>query len=212
MSEEVCNERIDWRAVAGVRRARGQRGVARFRQARPSARGCEFVEERETKLLALRAALDDSIARGGEVTDAELDAALGARSAELRRKGVGEGGERGFSRPFPPTFSPFSPMPGNPQEASPSAKPSWPNCAPNVMRWLRCKRRSGRPRPELRPSPVMTRLVPVIHVDPRSAAGRFVASARLALQATYRLRVVHYDVDGRDKNGGPHSMGGGRGV
>ena len=52
--------------------------------------GLRLVEEREAKLLALRAALDDSIARGGEVTDAELDAALGARSAELRRKGVGE--------------------------------------------------------------------------------------------------------------------------
>jgi len=52
--------------------------------------GLRLVEEREAKLLALRAALDDSIARGGEVTDTELDAALGARSAELRRKGVGE--------------------------------------------------------------------------------------------------------------------------
>jgi antitoxin ParD1/3/4 len=50
--------------------------------------GLRLVEEREAKLLALRAALDDSIARGGEVTDAELDAALG--SAELTRKGVGE--------------------------------------------------------------------------------------------------------------------------
>jgi antitoxin ParD1/3/4 len=50
--------------------------------------GLRLVEEREAKLLALRAALDDSIARGGEVTDAELDAALG--SAELPRKGVGE--------------------------------------------------------------------------------------------------------------------------
>jgi antitoxin ParD1/3/4 len=52
--------------------------------------GLRLVEEREARLLALRAALDDSIARGGEVTDAELDAALGARSAELQRKGVGE--------------------------------------------------------------------------------------------------------------------------
>ena len=52
--------------------------------------GLRLVEEREAKLLALRAALDDSIARGGEVTDAELDAALGTRSAELTRKGVGE--------------------------------------------------------------------------------------------------------------------------
>ena len=52
--------------------------------------GLRLVEEREAKLLALRAALDDSIARGGEVTEAELDAALGTRSAELTRKGVGE--------------------------------------------------------------------------------------------------------------------------
>jgi antitoxin ParD1/3/4 len=52
--------------------------------------GLRLVEEREAKLLALRAAIDDSIARGGEVTDAELDAALGTRSAELTRKGVGE--------------------------------------------------------------------------------------------------------------------------
>jgi antitoxin ParD1/3/4 len=52
--------------------------------------GLRLVEEREAKLLALRAALDDSIAQGGEVTDAELDAALGTRSAELTRKGVGE--------------------------------------------------------------------------------------------------------------------------
>ena len=52
--------------------------------------GLRLVEEREARLLALRAALDDSIARGGEVTDAELDAALGTRSAELTRKGVGE--------------------------------------------------------------------------------------------------------------------------
>ena len=52
--------------------------------------GLRLVEEREAKLLALRAALDDTIARGGEVTDAELDAALGTRSAELTRKGVGE--------------------------------------------------------------------------------------------------------------------------
>jgi antitoxin ParD1/3/4 len=52
--------------------------------------GLRLVEEREAKLLALRAALDDSIVRGSEVTDADLDAALGTRSAELRRQGVGE--------------------------------------------------------------------------------------------------------------------------
>ena len=89
MSEEVCNERIDWRTLAGICRARGQRGSLRFgKRGRP--RGLRLVEEREARLLALRAALDDSIARGGEVTDAELDAALGTRSAELTRKGVGE--------------------------------------------------------------------------------------------------------------------------
>jgi antitoxin ParD1/3/4 len=49
-----------------------------------------LVEEREAKLLALRAALDESIVQGGEVTDAELDAARETRGAELRRQGVGE--------------------------------------------------------------------------------------------------------------------------
>jgi antitoxin ParD1/3/4 len=51
--------------------------------------GLRLVEERETKLLALRAMLDASTARGGEVTDEELDAALAAKSAELRSKGFG---------------------------------------------------------------------------------------------------------------------------
>jgi antitoxin ParD1/3/4 len=49
--------------------------------------GLRLVEEREAKLLALRATLDASIALEGEVTDAELDAALSAKSAELRAKG-----------------------------------------------------------------------------------------------------------------------------
>jgi hypothetical protein len=40
-------------------------------------------------LLALRATLDASIAQGGEVTEDELDAALAARSAELRSAGKG---------------------------------------------------------------------------------------------------------------------------
>ena len=52
--------------------------------------GLRLVEEREAKLHALRATLDASIARGGEVTDAELDAALAARGAELHGKGKGE--------------------------------------------------------------------------------------------------------------------------
>jgi len=49
--------------------------------------GLRLVEEREARLLALRATLDASIAQGGEVTDEDLDAALAARSAELKRKG-----------------------------------------------------------------------------------------------------------------------------
>jgi antitoxin ParD1/3/4 len=51
--------------------------------------GLRLVEEREVKLVALRATLDASIALGGEVTDEELDAALAAKSAELRGKGYG---------------------------------------------------------------------------------------------------------------------------
>jgi antitoxin ParD1/3/4 len=49
--------------------------------------GLRLVEEREAKLVALRSTLDASIALGGEVTDAELDAALSAKGAELRAKG-----------------------------------------------------------------------------------------------------------------------------
>jgi hypothetical protein len=42
-------------------------------------------------LLAVRATLEASIAQGGEVTDAELDAALAAKSAELRGMPYEEG-------------------------------------------------------------------------------------------------------------------------
>ena len=51
--------------------------------------GLRLVEEREAKLVALRATLDASIAVGGEVTDEELDDAIAAKSAELRSKGHG---------------------------------------------------------------------------------------------------------------------------
>ena len=51
--------------------------------------GLRLVEEREARLLALRATLGASIARGGVVTDAELDAALAAKSSELRSTGQG---------------------------------------------------------------------------------------------------------------------------
>ena len=51
--------------------------------------GLRLVEEREAKLLALRATLDASIAQGGVVTDEEIDAALDERAAELVRQGYG---------------------------------------------------------------------------------------------------------------------------
>jgi antitoxin ParD1/3/4 len=47
--------------------------------------GLRLVEEREAKLVALRTMLDASIAAGGEVTDEELDGALAAKGAELKR-------------------------------------------------------------------------------------------------------------------------------
>lgn len=51
--------------------------------------GLRLVEEREAKLVALRATLEASIAQGGEITDTELDAAIAAKSGELRRRGLG---------------------------------------------------------------------------------------------------------------------------
>lgn len=49
--------------------------------------GLRLVEEREARLAVLREKLDASIAAGGEVSDEELDAAIAAKSAELRAKG-----------------------------------------------------------------------------------------------------------------------------
>ena len=51
--------------------------------------GLRLVEERETKLLALRTTLEASIAQGGVVSDEEIDAALDGRAAELVRQGYG---------------------------------------------------------------------------------------------------------------------------
>jgi antitoxin ParD1/3/4 len=51
--------------------------------------GLRLVEEREAKLLALRATLDASIAQGGVASDEEIDAALDERAAELVRQGYG---------------------------------------------------------------------------------------------------------------------------
>lgn len=49
--------------------------------------GLRLVEEREQKLKALNAMLDKSIAEGGEVSDADIDAALEAKAAQLAKEG-----------------------------------------------------------------------------------------------------------------------------
>jgi len=51
--------------------------------------GLRLVEEREARLVALRASLDASINLGGEVSELELDEALNEKSKELRAKGLG---------------------------------------------------------------------------------------------------------------------------
>lgn len=45
--------------------------------------GLRLVEEREARLTALRETLENSIARGGDVSEADLDDALDARAAKL---------------------------------------------------------------------------------------------------------------------------------
>jgi len=49
--------------------------------------GLRLVEEREAKLTALRETLAASIARGGENSLADLDAALDNKLAELKAEG-----------------------------------------------------------------------------------------------------------------------------
>jgi antitoxin ParD1/3/4 len=49
--------------------------------------GLRLIEEREAKLLGLRRTLEQSIAEGGDVTDAELDAALEVKVSELQKEG-----------------------------------------------------------------------------------------------------------------------------
>ena len=51
--------------------------------------GLRLVEERETRLRALRATLEASLAAGGDVSEVELDEALAQRAAELAREGIG---------------------------------------------------------------------------------------------------------------------------
>jgi antitoxin ParD1/3/4 len=50
--------------------------------------GLRLVEEREAKLAALRETLDNSIAAGGDVSEAELDAAIEEKAAELAKTGL----------------------------------------------------------------------------------------------------------------------------
>jgi antitoxin ParD1/3/4 len=49
--------------------------------------GLRLVEERELKLNALRAMLNDSIAAGGEASDADIDRALETKASQLRKEG-----------------------------------------------------------------------------------------------------------------------------
>ncbi|SSC72284.1 unnamed protein product [Ciceribacter sp. T2.26MG-112.2] len=48
--------------------------------------GLRLVEERETKLSALRETLDRSIAAGGDISDEALDAELEKKAAQLTAK------------------------------------------------------------------------------------------------------------------------------
>ena len=49
--------------------------------------GLRLVEERETKLEALQTMLDTSIVAGGEASDADIDAALETKAAQLAQEG-----------------------------------------------------------------------------------------------------------------------------
>ncbi|TFF21715.1 type II toxin-antitoxin system ParD family antitoxin [Jiella endophytica] len=49
--------------------------------------GLRLVEEREARLAGLRQTLDASIAADGEASEADIDAALEARAAELTKDG-----------------------------------------------------------------------------------------------------------------------------
>jgi antitoxin ParD1/3/4 len=60
----------------------------RYGSASEVVREVRLVEERESKLAALRQMLDRSIEQGGEVSEEELDAALDAEEARLAREGL----------------------------------------------------------------------------------------------------------------------------
>ncbi len=52
--------------------------------------GLRLVEEREAKLKALKATIDESIATGGVVSETDLDDALAAETLRLRQEGKAE--------------------------------------------------------------------------------------------------------------------------
>jgi antitoxin ParD1/3/4 len=49
--------------------------------------GLRLVEEREAKLAILRREIEEAIAKGGDVSDEELEAALDEKAAELAKLG-----------------------------------------------------------------------------------------------------------------------------
>lgn len=49
--------------------------------------GLRLVEEREQKLRALQSLLNTSISEGGEATEADIDAVLEAKAAQLAKEG-----------------------------------------------------------------------------------------------------------------------------
>ncbi|MGF6175504.1 type II toxin-antitoxin system ParD family antitoxin [Ensifer sp. 4252] len=50
--------------------------------------GLRLVEEREQKLRALTSLLNKSVADGGEASDADIDAGLEAKAAQLTKEGI----------------------------------------------------------------------------------------------------------------------------
>lgn len=52
--------------------------------------GLRLVEEREAKLQALRRTLSEAVEAGGDASEDEIDAALAAKSAELKALGYVE--------------------------------------------------------------------------------------------------------------------------
>lgn len=54
------------------------------------AEGLRLIVEREERRHSLKTSLEDAIAQGCEVSDDELDAAIEARAAELKRMGYAD--------------------------------------------------------------------------------------------------------------------------